>query len=121
MTDLTQIDKPFGDLDQQTQWALMGAYQCREAIEQDVCFDQTSPHWAECAHPAWSNCMKYRLKPKPVREKHTFKQWCVSHGEHVGPTLNESIVDVDVIQTEGTTTIETLDGKAVRVVWEAAG
>ena len=120
MNDLSKVDVRLGELEQITQWAIRGAHASGYPIEQSDPDFGTSPHWGECKRPAWSNCMMYRLKPKPVRETHAFKQWCVSYGGNLGPSLNASIVDVDVIQTEGTTTIETLDGKAVRIVWEAA-
>lgn len=115
--DLHKIETRFGFLDQHTQWALKGAHASGYPIEQAD--DRTvSLHFGLAPKPSWSNCMVYRLKPKPVRSIHSFTMG-VSAYEHSAPIISEGHAHSEGWQS-GIATVEMTDGKATRIVWEAA-
>lgn len=83
MIDLTKIDKPFGELDQVTQWALRGANAdgCQIQIFSNVAstWEDRCPHWGECA--------RYRLKPKPEVVERTYRMGLSAY-QHSEPILS---------------------------------
>ena len=117
MIDLRKIETRFGYLDQTTQWALRGAHANGYPIEQADDLG-TSLHWHVAPKPSWSNCMVYRLKPRPVHTTHEFEMG-VSAYAHSAPIISEGHA-LSVGWQRGTTTVEMTDGKATRIVWEAA-
>lgn len=61
--DLTKIDKPFGELDDNTKGALLLAHHRGDVIEG---FGEYSSNWEICPIPAWYYSSIYRVQPKPV-------------------------------------------------------
>lgn len=106
--DLTQITTPFGLLDEETQKAL-------KAHEGGVEYYRYDGLWSFTGGPVWEKHLTYRAKPEPKRETFTgecramvFQRRC--------PTLT----DEGTQGQPGKYTADVVDGKPVRIVWEAS-
>lgn len=78
--------------------------------------------WQDCPCN-WEpkNELAYRVKPdEPVRETFTHEQWVSMHSESNRGTFSLLFGPCSRHDTKGQTTIETVDGKPVKVVWEAS-
>ena len=62
MTDLTKIDKPFGELDRETQLALFEAWLDEKIIETRF----TTGEFFCVGHPEWLLDWDYRVRPEPL-------------------------------------------------------
>lgn len=113
--DLTKVDKPFGELDQATQWALIGAHYSGKQIQQRC--DVSDFH--DIKAPSFSAVVIYRLAPpEPVKETREWRMG-VSAYWHSEPIISAGHKDTEGWH-KGTTTVDFEDGKPVRIVWEAS-
>lgn len=113
MTDLTKIDKPFGELDQNTQWALKGAYLDGRAFEFK---SPLSSKWVCTSTPIWGDMHIYRLKTEPLKYSATFKMGVAAY-PHSAPIISEGHAETEGWH-KGTTTVEFEGDDPVRIVWE---
>lgn len=110
MIDLTKVDKPFGELDQVTQWALMGAAVSGKQIEYQT---DSGGNW-EDVHATWEGDEVYRLKSEPVVHSASWPMGA-SAFEHFAPMLSDN----QATWAQGTATVTMIDGEPTRIVWEA--
>jgi hypothetical protein len=75
--------------------------------------------WYSVTYPSWSAGAAYRVKPEPVRETFTHTQWVSMHTESSRGAFSLLYGPCSRHATKGQTTIDTVDGKPVRIVWEA--
>lgn len=110
-TDLTKIEIPFGELDQIVQWALIGAFNHGQELQQRCHVSD----FYDIKSPSFSATMIYRLKPKPIT-----KTWRmgVSAFEHLKPIVSQDHL-IGEGWVAGDMTVEMVGGKAVRLTWEA--
>lgn len=108
--DLTKIDQPFGELPQEVQWTLIGAFNHGQAIEQ--CCGLGG--YVTTLRPAFSAVMKYRLKPEPVTEIFEGECFCSYH-RTCTPTFSYTHTEWQ----RGKETATVVDGKLTKYVWEA--
>lgn len=106
-TDLTAITTPFGLLDEATQDAL-------EAHDGEIEY-YGSQGWV-IKKPLWNRNLTYRARKKPVEDSVTHKACAFQIGSHE-PIVSASQYGADWVQGEITT--HRVDGKPVRIVWEA--
>lgn len=74
MTDLTKIDKPFGELDRETQLAMFEAWLDGARIQ------GLAGTWKDWGTPSWASRTLYRVRPEPltldsIDWSHVTPQW----------------------------------------------
>lgn len=110
------IPKLWRDMTDAEKGALLLAHHEGEAIQ----LWHSRGGWVESVEFGAVEDIAYRVKPEPVQETFTHEQWVSMHRESdrgkFSLLFGPARPDDDV---KGQTTIETVDGKPVRVVWEA--